>query len=284
MKHDPVRTETHATRGRRAVRSRRGLLVAAVLVVLLPVGWTVGQAFRPADPPGLFVEGPERVAAHEPFTLHISADRPVEWTVRLHDRTVTLVEQAAEVTLSAEPGNQVVWLEATDGGGVSARTTWVVDAIAVPTGSVLAPERVQAGAPYTATVRTEPNDAVRDGPELHVDGRPVPLHGDGAERWALLAAPLRMDGERSELVARWRDRLGRDAEAQATVLLDPLEQEVQELRVPASVLAVVTDDARAEQKRALNEARADPARAPRWDRPFLLPIEGRGSSGFGVPR
>ncbi len=267
---------------------RRARVAAWALAgaLTIPVGGTVGQAFRTAapDPPGLFVEGPDRVAAGEPFELRLSADRPVTFELSLAGEERTLVDQAATVALSAPPGVHDATVVATDAAGAQATSVHAVEAVAVPEVRLEVPDRVPPGAPFVVTVVVDPSDAPLEGPTLREGDRTVPLHGPPGARWGLAGAPLQVEEARTELVADWRDGLGRPHEARVSVLRAALEREVQELNVPANVLAVATNEARAEQDRALDEARAAVVDPPRWTEPFLIPIEGRGSSGFGVPR
>jgi murein DD-endopeptidase MepM/ murein hydrolase activator NlpD len=59
---------------------------------------------------------------------------------------------------------------------------------------------------------------------------------------------------------------------------------IDELNVPAGTLALVTPAARDEEAAVLAAALAAVPPEPRWAEPFLLPVEGRDTSGFGDPR
>jgi murein DD-endopeptidase MepM/ murein hydrolase activator NlpD len=78
--------------------------------------------------------------------------------------------------------------------------------------------------------------------------------------------------------------MDRPGAARRTVAVDRLDAAVQELNIAASTLSVITPEARALEAETLAAAAPDPADPPRWSEPFLLPVEGRGSSGFARAR
>ena len=266
-------------RARRRIRT-----VAVATLAVLAIGLGLGQAFRDAEPPELWTEAPARVAAGERFELFVSADEPATFQVRYGELRSEIVDHDVTLALEALPGTVDVWIEATDAAGNRSERVVTVEGVVVPRAMLEMPERVVAGTPYTVVARFDPPDAQRSLVRLAADGSPRVLHGEGAERWSLFAAPLSVEAGRSDVRLAWRDGLGRPAETASAVIVDPLEQEVQELRVPAATLAVVTPEGRALEAATLEAAAPDPTDPPRWSEPFVLPVEGRATSGFARAR
>lgn len=266
-------------RARRRIRT-----VAVATLAVLAIGLGVGQAFRDVEPPALWAEAPARVAAGEAFELFVSADEPATFHVSYGERRLEIVDQDVSLTLEALAGPAEVRIEAADAAGNRSEIVVAVEGVVVPRATLDLPERVVAGTPYAVVARFDPTDAPRSAVRLTADGSARALHGDGAERWSLFAAPLSVDPGRSELLLAWRDGLGRPAATTGAIVVDPLDQEVQELRVPAETLAVVTPEGRALEAATLEAAAPDPTDPPRWTEPFVLPVEGRGTSGFARAR
>lgn len=263
---------------------RRIRTVAVATAAVLAIGLSLGQAFRDAAPPELWTEAPARVAAGEAFELFVSADEPATFDIAYGDRRSEIVDRSFTLALEALPGRVDVRVAATDRAGNRSETKVVVDGVVAPRGTIEAPERVVAGTPYAVVARFEPGEAERSAVMLSADGAARPLHGSRGERWALFAAPLVSEPGRSELLLAWRDGLDRPAATTRAIAFAPLDQEVEELRVPADTLAVVTPEGRALEAAALAAATPDPADPPRWSEPFVLPVEGRATSGFARAR
>ena len=265
--------------------SRRRLrLVLVLTTAVLAVGLGLGQAFRDDTPPALWIEAPERVAAGESFELFVSADEPATFRIDYGAARIDAVDQQVRVDLDAVAGAGIVTIEATDGAGNVARASTVVTGVPIAVGALQVPTTVLAGTPFAATLRFTPEDApVRD-VALRVADTDVPLHGDGTERWALVAAPLSDRAATMGTSAHWLDGMDRRGSISAEVVIAPLDQEIQELQIAASTLAVVTPEARAIEAAVLAEAAPDAADPPRWSEPFVLPVEGRATSGFARAR
>lgn len=265
---------------------RRRTLLGGVALLLLGavVGVGVGQAFRDTTPPSLWVEGPDRVAAGEAFALRISADEPVSYTVRYQDQTAVRVEQDLTVRLEARAGAGVVAIEASDGAGNVTTARHEVQGVAIPSGALGVSGGDRPGAPFTATLRFDPPDAEVRGAGLTIDGRAAALHDAADGRIAFGAVPLTTAAGAITFEASWTDGFGRPGDHRLIVPHGPLPQEVEELRLSAATLSVITPEGRELEAAAIAAARADPTDPPRWTEPFVLPIEGRGTSGFARPR
>jgi murein DD-endopeptidase MepM/ murein hydrolase activator NlpD len=265
-------------------RRRRLRAIAVATLAVLVVGLGLGQAFRDVTAPELWVEAPDRVPTGEPFELRLSASEPAAYRIVYGDVVVEAVDQDLVVPLAAQVGRMPVRIEAADAAGNVGTAEVVVEGVAIAAVELRAPERVVAGTPFSVEVALSPAEAAVVDLALAVDGVARPLHGAGVERWALAAAPLADAPVPSELSLSWRDGLDRAGSAQRRVAVDRLEGEVQELNVPAATLSVITPEARALEAETLAAAAPDPADPPRWSEPFLLPVEGRGSSGFARAR
>jgi murein DD-endopeptidase MepM/ murein hydrolase activator NlpD len=265
-------------------RRRRLRTAAVATLAVLAVGLGLGQAFRDVTAPELWVEAPDRVAAGETFELRLSASEPASFRILYADVAVDAVDQDLVVPLEARAGVRTVTIEAADAAGNVGTAEVAVEGVAIATVDLRAPERVVAGSPFSVDVALTPAEAEVAELALAVDGIERPLHGAGTERWALVAAPLADAPRPAELSLRWRDGMDRPGAARRTVAVDRLDAAVQELNIAASTLSVITPEARALEAETLAAAAPDPADPPRWSEPFLLPVEGRGSSGFARAR
>jgi hypothetical protein len=265
----------------RAGRRRLAAALAAAAALSLGLGW----ALRDDAPPALWIEAPERLAAGATFELRVSADEPVVYRVRYGARTVERVEQDLRLELTALAGRRPIRVEAADGAGNLAWAAHVVEGVRLATAAWRVPDRLRPGAPFTAQLTFRPPGAEAADARLTIGGRPTPLrpHDEGGY-YAFGAVPLGTEPGVVALEARWRDGLDRPASAAAEILHGVLPGDVQELRLAPSTLALITPEAREREAAALAAARAEPADPPRWREPFLLPIEGRGTSGFARAR
>ena len=82
------------------------------------------------------------------------------------------------------------------------------------------------------------------------------------------------------------DAYGQVSVVDKTITILPDPQEVQNLDLPSSVLSVSTPEGKALEQTMMDAAYAKASEfpAPQWTEPFEIPIEGRGTSGFGSPR
>ena len=260
-------------------------LVAVVALLGVGVGWAV----RDATPPELWLEAPARVAAGEPFEVHVSASKPVTFVLRYGDERIERVAEELRATLVARAGREVLQIDAVDGAGAAALVAREVEGRVRPAPRLEAPTVLEAGDPLVAWVRLPPPPPGTSLAQLRsltltLGDRPLPLlarpdgwvvlHGVALDAapgtWALM---LRLEDEFGPLVP----------------LVWPIEvrsnpRPVDELNVPASTLALVTPAARDEEAAVLAAALAHGTPEPRWAEPFVLPVEGRDTSGFGDPR
>jgi murein DD-endopeptidase MepM/ murein hydrolase activator NlpD len=266
--------------GRRA-RRRLGAGLVVLAASVLGLSW----AFRDAAPPALWIETPERWVAGETFEVRLSADEPVVYRVRYGALRIERVEQDLRLELTALAGPTPVRVEAADGAGNLAWTARVVEGVRLARADWTLPDTARPGAPFTAELAFRPPGADATGPELTIGGSATPLRprADGGY-YAFGSVPLGTEPGTVALRATWRDGFGRADASEAELRHGALPGDVQELRLTPSTLAVITPQAREREAEALAAARADPVDPPRWTEPFVLPIEGRGTSGFARAR
>lgn len=259
----------------------RTLILGSLALVLL--GFVVAQALRDVTPPNLWIELDDRHEVGTTFTLFLSADEPVRYLVRYGEQRYEAVTQDVTLDLTALPGITPVAIDAIDGAGNVTTLTRTVEGIDLTPPEITVQGGRLPGRAFTIDVRP-PGGATIDEPGVTIEGRDAPLFAGSDGLFALGATPLTTSAGFVPFDVRWRDALDRDVVRTGSVSYGALPTAVQQLNIPASTLAVITPEGRALENAAIDAARADPYDPPRWTEPFLLPIEGRGTSGFAVPR
>jgi murein DD-endopeptidase MepM/ murein hydrolase activator NlpD len=258
---------------------RVGLLVAALLVTL-----ALSSARRDTAPPELYSQVEARVAAAEPFDLFLSANEPVTYRIGYGDLELEQVSQDLTVSLLALPGPHEISVVAADAAGNEATLSHLVEGVAPPILVLEAPEQVAAGDPFTVV-----SSWSATGVELREAALSVPpakgttLTGSDGITFVSVA-PLGSGDTIWPVEARLVDEFGRVSSAADEVRVVASRQPVEELNVAPSILSVITPAGRELESEAFEQAYADSLADPQWQEPFLLPIEGRSTSGFGFPR
>jgi murein DD-endopeptidase MepM/ murein hydrolase activator NlpD len=268
------------------VRVTWGAAVAGIAGLL---GLGVGLAFRDTAPPELWLEAPAVVVAGQAFDVHVSASKPVAFRLRYGGDLVEEVAQELLVTLVAAAGRTVLQVDAVDGAGGAALVAREVDGRWPPRPTLSAPDVVEAGDPVALWVEfgVPPPGvravAVREA-ELAVDGVPLTLR-QRPDGWVALTG-IPIDAAAGERLALLRavDEFGTLHEVGRVIAVRPNPRPVELLVIPAATLALVTAAGRSEEAAAMAAALAAVPPEPRWAAPFVLPLEGRDTSGFGAPR
>jgi murein DD-endopeptidase MepM/ murein hydrolase activator NlpD len=259
---------------------------AVVFAVALGVG--VGWAFRDVEPPQLWLEVPEGPhAAGTPIEVHVSADVPVRFTLRYGDVQIEEVAAELRASLLALAGRHVLQVDAEAGSGLTATVAREVVALRPPALTVEAPDVLEVGDAFAVRVgaiASDPWAAELASVELTLDGAPLRLHTATDGRWALASVPLEAVPGTRRLELRSTDALGGVQVLERALDVRANPQPVELLQLSASTLAVVTPEGRELEAAALDAAFAVVPAEPRWVDPFLLPLEGRDTSGFGAPR
>ena len=245
--------------------------------------------------PQLYLEVPGRVAVGQPFDVFVSSSVPATFTLVYGEERVEAVDQDLRVSFDGRPGRVVLDVAAVDGEGRREETRSVVMGLLPPKPVLSAPERVTVGDPLTVrlawTRSAETGEASSGVPLaliadawLELDGRILDAHALDGGLLALASVPLADEPGTRQLRAVVVDEFGTWHRAHATLEVRPSPHPIQLLSIPASILAVSTDDGRRLEAEALAQAFAAVPPDPRWRDPFMLPVLGRGTSGFGLPR
>jgi murein DD-endopeptidase MepM/ murein hydrolase activator NlpD len=267
---------------------RRRRLAGAALLCLLAVALL---AAAPAgEPPRLYLEVPGRVAVDGAFDVFVSSSAPVSYTLRYGDHVVEAVEQDVRTSFVGMAGQVVLEVAAVDGAGRRAQIRSAIVGLAPPRPTLEAPSRATVGDPLTVRLSWEgalPHGAlpalVADA-WIELDGRILDAHADGDGLVALTAVPLDAAAGAAQVRGVVVDEFGTWHRLLATVMVAPNPHPVQVLQIAPSVLAVSTPDGRELEARTLADAFGAVPPDPRWREAFSLPIVGRGTSGFGLPR
>jgi murein DD-endopeptidase MepM/ murein hydrolase activator NlpD len=280
----------------------RRLAVVPVAVALALLGAGAGTARSAGSGPQLYLEVPGRVPAGVPFEVLVSSSVPASITVDYGGERVEAVEQDLRVSFMARPSDVVLAVAATDALGRRAETRSLVSGFSLPTPAIAAPASVTVGDPLTVRVSWGATSAhpATDGALaasseaarpafvadawVELDGRILASQMVDDGLLALAAVPLADAPGARLLRAVVVDEFGTWHRVEAPLEVRANPHPVQLLSIPTSVLAVSTDEGRALEARTLAKAFAAVAAEPRWSRPFMLPIVGRSTSGFGLPR
>jgi murein DD-endopeptidase MepM/ murein hydrolase activator NlpD len=224
------------------------------------------------------------VPADLPFNILISADRPVSFTLRYGGEQHEAMAQELRLELLALPGTQTVTLSARDRAGNESHHRFEIFGIPLVQPLVRAPERVVPGEPFSIRVALPPEAIAVS--ELRISLAEISLRvfRNDWEAVALGAVPLGSAAGEMVLTIKLTDGFNRTAVANHTLRVGDYPQPVQELNVAANILSVATPENRALEAAVVEAAYAAAKPEPVWREPFLLPIEGRHSSGFGAPR
>lgn len=261
----------------------RAALLALALLVTLALSNDVIR--RDAAPPELYVEVAERSPATLPFDLHLSANEPVTYRVEYGDLDIEQVAQDLKVSLLTLPGDVEISIAATDAAGNETTLIRSVHGIPLVEPRLEVPSRVDAGAPLTAVAHWREGEAAVEDSTLTVEPAAAGVAVREKGRITLLAAvPLSSADSLWPIEVRLHDEFGRETTARAEVRVHAGRGPVEELNVAASTLSVITPAGREAERRAFEHAFAETRPQPQWQEPFLLPIEGRSTSGFGFPR
>ncbi|NLG07698.1 MAG: M23 family metallopeptidase [Deinococcales bacterium] len=273
---------------------RRFLLALLGALSLVLVGLAVSAAVRDTDPPQLYFEAQERLPAGEPLRLFVSADEPATFRLEYAGQVVEEVAQDVTFDVPVAPGVHPARVTATDGAGNASELTTVVTGVPALAPTLEAATLLRSGDPLgirlslheagtDAALRAQVADVLVTLGERVVPTRRVT---DGADERleALVATPLTVDPTTLGLRVVVTDEFGRVAELEREVVLEPLPVEVEQLRLSAATLAIVTPEARDLEAAVLAEAWARAEPEPLWSEPFRMPIGGVNTSGFGDAR
>lgn len=258
---------------------RTGMLALTLLLTL-----ALSNARRDAAPPEVFAEVVERVPAAVPFELFLSSNEPVTYHVRYGELELQEVAQDLTVSLLALAGFRQLDVMAADAAGNETRLAFTIEGVAAPSPVLQVPAMVGAGEPLTARLSWPDTGAV-----LRETALELPWGSGDAVREAgsvtrVGVAPLGSADSLWAVEAKLVDEFGRVRESKEEIRVVAGTHPIEELNVSVTTLSVITPAGRDLEREAFERAYAAHSPEPLWTEPFLLPIEGRSTSGFGLPR
>jgi hypothetical protein len=150
---------------------------------------------------------------------------------------------------------------------------------------VTAPAAVTAGDAIGVFIgKPEDPDVVIIETSVLLNGEQLQLHELDGGLLALSLAPLGSETAQWPLLITTVDTEGRVRTERREVQVNADPRPVEELSLPASALSVSTPAARDTEAGMVERVWAAALPAPLWSEPFLLPLEGRNTSGFGDSR
>ena len=261
---------------------RRLFLLALVLLG----SWAISYASRDVTPPQVYAEVPEQVPAAELFYVELSADEPVTYDITYGELVMREVAQSYTLALMGQVGEVPLEITATDGSSNASSYTYKV--LGLPPAeppTITVPAEVQPGEPLSVQVDLS-SDALPETLKVDVAGETkTPFIFDGKAS-VLSSVPLGSEPGRLNVHAEADDAYGRVSTADQTVTILPDPRPIQELNLSADTLSVITPEGRALERDTLDTAYARMVDfpTPQWTEPFVLPVTGRDTSGFGTPR
>lgn len=283
-------------------RRRAALIVALLLVALL--GVVIGSTQSQSAAPRMFVEvsgasvplagsgdevdGTRYLAVvGEPLDVSVAVDVPSFLRLRYADIAIDEVAQELHASLLPEPGEVALIVEAENASGQVARHEVVVTSAWPPQPRLAVVDSLTVGEALTVRLSwegtPEPRLAVREA-YLELAGTRLAALERADELLALVPLPLQSEPGERPLRGVVVDERGVAHVQDAVVIVSANPNPVQELRVSATTLSVVTPEARALEADALERAFDAVGPSPRWSEPFVLPLVGRDTSAFGLPR
>jgi murein DD-endopeptidase MepM/ murein hydrolase activator NlpD len=149
---------------------------------------------------------------------------------------------------------------------------------------VSAPAVVAAGDPIGVFVHPPAEQPDFSEVSVLLNGEALALHAFDGGTLALAAAPLGAETQDWPLNVTTVDALGRVRTFSAEVRITADPRPVEELNLPASALSVSTPEARDVEAEMVARVWAAALPDPLWREPFLAPLEGRNTSGYGDSR
>lgn len=267
---------------RRAKRRRKTLLALLVLALgfyslALSQGWLDQVA------PELEAEVPERVPAGQPFEASVSSSEPVVYTVRFGGEVSEAVTQNLRLELPARVGENMLEVTAADGADNATTARYIVTGVPEARPQVQATETAVAGDPVGVQLRFAADPKIEN-VAVTLDGTPLRVFRSAARAVALGSVPLGSETGTLPLTVSLTDEFGRTMRFARTVAVAADPRGVELLNLSPEVLSSSTPENRELEETTLEAAYARGLDQPRWRQPFLLPVEGVGSSSFGASR
>ncbi len=264
------------------IRILSAVVVAAALSGV--IGWTM---LRSDDvPPVLGVTLPAQIAATQTFEVALRANEPVRYSVTYEQKQHEVVGRRAELPLTAAVGRNTLVVEAADRAGNVSVQTYEVLGLPEVQPLIQTSRSLVPGEPFSVRVAWPPVGAQITALRVWLEADELPVFPTEQDAVALASLPLGSDAGTYELLVELQDNFGRTSRVTRTLNLVPPDETVQNLDLSDELLASSTAENEALEEAALAVAfeGARERLEPRWRDPFLMPIRGRDTSGYGVPR
>lgn len=265
------------------MRFRPGRILLGVALLVLAV-FGVQAFLKWRGPPEITVEVPERVPAGEFFEVNISSSKPVDMLLKSGGSTLSNAGTDWSVWLPGRSGTGNLELAASDRVGNRVEQHISITGVVEPELVLLTSGDPVEGNPFAVWLGVDAAGNRLSAVELLIDGEPVPRVDFRGGEAALQAVPFGSDGSIVEVLAWVVDEFGREFTAQESFLVLPIDRPVELIRLSGDALSLLEEDNSALQAQRMAEAMAESAPLPLWQEPFLLPVEGVSSSGYGDPR
>lgn len=274
-------------------------LLAIAAVVL--ASWSLFA--KDEKPPRLsaewsFVEQKLAEAAHYELPseglleLKLNSNEPVQVSLRYADVTHAWQGRWQTVRIPVRTGTHTLSLEARDRAGNSSQLEQVIVGIPPLNPLVKFPEAIQPGQAFIIQLNTPAQlygIQLPDSLEAQLNGQPLSFFQAGESLIALAALPL-MKEERlplpdAHITLNIRDRFGRVSQLSQDIIVVPNNIRLETLSLSQDLMNIRSEDNLFYESELLEQAYARVnLPAPLWREPFIQPVQGIKSSGYGIPR
>ena len=273
-----------------STRNRRRVL-ALLLLAAMTFALAASQGWLDRTPPEVFVlqDGENfaasQVPADRPLELTLSASEPVTYRVNYGDTQLQEVAQNLDLSLPVVAGEATLEITATDAADNASTYRYTVFGLPELQPQVQVTDAVIPGDPVSVQVALPPESLGVEEVSVSLNGEALPVFYTDTEAVALASVPLGSEAGGERLEVSLTDKYGRDVTLERTLNVRPDPRPVQELRLSPSVLSSSTPENKELEAQALAAAYSTSLGSnPLWSEPFLQPIQGRGTSGYGTPR
>jgi murein DD-endopeptidase MepM/ murein hydrolase activator NlpD len=256
------------------------------ILVFVAVAASLAPSYADETPPKVYIEVPERTPAELPFSLVMSADEPVTYTVKYGGLELSETAQDYTASLIAATGANVLNVTAADNAENKSEYEFVVYGIPVFRPVLQLPPSVAPGEPLSLTVTWDATGSQPKTIEATINSEMKQIFISEGKAVALWGVPLGTEPTQIPVTVTLTDDYGRAVVLEQTVEITPDTREIEELNLSSSTTSVITPEGRELEKTTMDAAYAKAAEHPfpLWSEPFMQPIEGRFTSSFGSPR
>lgn len=269
---------------KRAKRRRR-VLLALLALSLTFYSLALSQGWLDRVPPRLEATVPKRVPAGEVFKIQVRANEPVQYgeVLGVGERAEAVDKHSLRLAVLAQVGENQVNVTATDRGGNVTPASFVVQGVPETKPSLSVTPDLVSGDPVGVQVRYAANPRIV-GVSMTLEGTPLRVFRTREHAFAIGSVPLGSETGTLPLTLTLTDEFGRVTRLERSLAVAADSREVELLELSPEVLSVSTPEGRELEERTLETAYAKGVVKPLWRAPFLLPVEGEGTSSFGDPR